>query len=181
MLDFGENYTCVSQDEAQLAHWSHSIVTVHPVVTYYRCPKDNEVIKEDVVYNILSSDIKHDVAAVLSFQLVVNDHLVKKRQLRIEHQVQFTDGCAAQYKSSSCFQDISAAEDAQGFSITRNFFGPRHGKGPNDGVTGVVKIAVRNAVKSRSAVVRDAQEMYEYCREKLTKDDMSWCQSDVST
>lgn len=31
-LDFGQNYACFYQDEAQTAHWYHDQVTVHPIV-----------------------------------------------------------------------------------------------------------------------------------------------------
>ena len=37
-MDFGENYNCHYQDEAQSANWSYKQATIHPMVTYYRYP-----------------------------------------------------------------------------------------------------------------------------------------------
>jgi hypothetical protein len=36
VLDFGQNYPCFYQDEAQQDHWFHHQVTVHPIVAYHR-------------------------------------------------------------------------------------------------------------------------------------------------
>ncbi|XP_062598646.1 uncharacterized protein LOC134260080 [Saccostrea cucullata] len=46
---------------------------------------------------------------------------------------EFTDGCAAQYKSRHCFGDISNSCQDFGFKhFTRNFFETAHAKGPHD-------------------------------------------------
>ncbi|KAJ8023612.1 hypothetical protein HOLleu_36101 [Holothuria leucospilota] len=36
-LDFGENFNCHYQDEAQSVHWRYNQATVHVVVAYYHC------------------------------------------------------------------------------------------------------------------------------------------------
>ena len=58
-----------------------------------------------------------------------------------------------------------------GLRRERNFFGSRHGKGPSDGVSGVVKTAVRRAVISREATLATAENMYDFCFKNLTKTD----------
>ena len=117
VLDFAENYSCMSQDEIQSAHWAIQQVTVHPLVCYYKCqhPTHSHVVQEALVF--LSDDLNHD---------------------RV--------------------------------SIERNYFGSRHGKGPSDGVSGVVKSAVRRSVMSRNVTVNNAEDMYNFCQLKLTKD-----------
>ena len=86
---------------------------------------------------------------------------------------EFTDGAGKQYKSRGPFADISYAVRDFGVPFERCFFGSRHGKGPSDGVSGVVKSVVRRAVVSRQAVVNNAKDMYSYCHLNLTKDSCS--------
>ncbi|VDI13634.1 Hypothetical predicted protein [Mytilus galloprovincialis] len=51
-LDFAENFTCLWQDEAQGAHWSYDQVTLHPIVSYYNCPKENckNIVEESIMF-----------------------------------------------------------------------------------------------------------------------------------
>ncbi|KAK6192316.1 hypothetical protein SNE40_003804 [Patella caerulea] len=168
VLDFGQNYTCINQDEAQSAHWFHNQVTVHPIVTYYNCQNTHchEIVKEELV--MLSDDLNHDTSAVKAFIRQAEDHLTDKRNLKIEHVVQFSDGCASQYKSKQAFRDIS---DSTSHSTDRYFFGSRHGKGPCDACVGVVKSSIRNAVLRREVIVQSAEDAFGYCRIKMTRDE----------
>lgn len=54
----------------------------------------------------ISDDLTHDRHAVHHFVKVTNDHLQGKRLLNIEKEVQFSDGCAGQYKACEPFCDI---------------------------------------------------------------------------
>ena len=166
VLDFGQNYACFYQDEAQAAHWFHNQVTVHPIVAYYKCPEVDETVKEELIF--LSPDNTHDSSAVASFVHEAIGHLTEKRGLSIGHLIQFTDGCSAQYKSKRPFKHIAVAQETYGFPVSRAFFGSRHGKGPCDGATGVVKAFVRNAVRARRVIVSNADEMFSYCQEQMT-------------
>ena len=78
--------------------------------------------------------------------------------------IQYTDGCAGQYKGKTAFNIIANRQD----SITRNFFGSRHGKGPCDSAGGIVKNAVKRAVFARKAIVRDARDFYRFASTKMT-------------
>ncbi|VDI13633.1 Hypothetical predicted protein [Mytilus galloprovincialis] len=51
-LDFAENFTCLWQDEVQGAHWSYDQVTLHPIVSYYNCPKENckNIVEESIMF-----------------------------------------------------------------------------------------------------------------------------------
>ena len=170
VLDFAENYACISQDEIQSAHWAIQQVTVHPIVCYYKCNEEEHthLVQEALVF--LSDDLTHDSHAVHHFESLAVKHLQEKRGLNFQHIVEFTDGCSGQYKSKSPFADISYTKLTHGISFERNFFGSRHGKGPSDGVSGVVKSAVRRAVISRRVTINTAEEMFDYCVLTLTKD-----------
>ena len=131
LMEFAQNYLCTYQHEAQGAHWGHNQVTIHLVVTYYKCPKEkcDQTVREDFI--CITPDLKHDHFAVKEFEEGVTFFLETERGLAIETKTQYTDGCASQYKSVNAFKDI--ASDTK--NVTRNFFGSRHGKGPSDAVT----------------------------------------------
>ena len=80
VMDFGQNYVCKVQDEPQTVYWDgHNQVTVHPVVCYYKCPRDNGTVRDK--YICLSSDLKHDNCAVKQFVAKVNQCLQKKVEI----------------------------------------------------------------------------------------------------
>ncbi|XP_072025409.1 uncharacterized protein [Amphiura filiformis] len=173
VLDFAENYGCLSQDEIQSAHWATQQVTVHPIAGYYNCvhsdATQSHIVQEAMVF--ISEDLGHDFHAVHHFEEVAVKHLKESRGLPLEHIVEYTDGCGCQYKSRGPFGDISYATEDYGVDdFERLYFGSRHGKGPSDGVSGVVKSAVRRAVVSRRAVINTAEEMYTYCKEELSRE-----------
>ena len=105
-------------------------------------------------------------------------HLRNNRGVTVNQVVEFTDGCAGQYKSKLPFSDISFSVEDMGVKRERHYFGSRHGKGPSDGVSGVVKSAVCRAVVSRIAVVDTAVSMFTYLQENMTKNDCK-CQRRV--
>ena len=102
VLDFAQNYLCVLQDEAQSMHWVHQQVTLHPVVTFYKC-NCGKTTRDDIV--IVSPDLKHDRFAVKKIEKLATEHTQKKTT--VIEKVQFTDGCASQYKSVGAFLDVS--------------------------------------------------------------------------
>ena len=97
-------------------------------------------------------------------------NLVNTRGRSVERVVQSTDGCASQFKSRGPFADISCALQDFGCTMERNFFGSRHGKGPSDGESAVVKHHAATAIKSGTAIIGDAKDLFDYCfSSKLNK------------
>ncbi|KAK7478840.1 hypothetical protein BaRGS_00029939 [Batillaria attramentaria] len=159
VLDFAENFTCAYQDEVQAAHWHHEEVTVHPIVTYYACPSCAETTTESLVF--ISNDRTHDFNAVHSFTPLAIQHL-RGRGLPVEAVVQWTDGCP--------FSDISYGLQDHGCTLERHYFGSRHGKGPSDGESAVVKHSAMVAVRTSRAVITSARDLNNYCiRNQLNK------------
>ena len=167
VMDFSQNFACSFQREVQSAHWSQVQVTLHPVVAFYECPHGDGVVREAI--HIISSDRCHDSHAVAHFVQLVHHHLVQETHLSIQQLIQFTDGCAGQYKSSTPFADISYATEDMKCTVDRNFFGSRHGKSESDGEGGVVKSAVTRAVTAEEVIVTDAESFFEFCNNRLTK------------
>ncbi|WAR11448.1 LOW QUALITY PROTEIN: hypothetical protein MAR_025628, partial [Mya arenaria] len=169
-MDFAENYACIAQHEIQSAHWGHEQVTIHPSVAYYRCPEGEcgRTIQEALIF--VSDDKTHDAHAVHKFVTLANEHLGTRlaSENGIERQIQFTDGCAAQYKSHLPFCDISHSVNDYGFVVERHFYGSRHGKGPSDGAGAVVKSSARRTVNGGNAVINTAKELFEHGKKNLT-------------
>lgn len=167
VMDFAENYSCISHNEMQKCTQQ---ITVHPIVCYYKCPTEghNHTVQEALVFVL--DDLNHDANAVHHFETLAIKHLKEKRGLKLEHVVEFTDGCGAQYKSKVPFADISNSKASHGLSVERCYFGSRHGKGLSDGVSGVVKSSARRAVLSCRITINNAEELYNFCNLNLTKD-----------
>jgi hypothetical protein len=174
VLDFAENYRPMHQNEVQTAHYAYHLITVHPCVTYYRCPLCSALVEESMV--CISDDLKHDGFAVKAFVAATNKHLKETRGLQITKEVQFTDGCGVQYKSKKPFYDISQSHKENDHIVERNYFGTRHGKGPADRLAAVVKQATSQAVKADGLVVKNAQDMFAYLEREMTIDKGNGCQ-----
>ncbi len=144
-MDFGENYNCHFQDEAQSAHWSYNQATIHPVVAYYRCPEESCDLVTCESFVCISDDRKHDQNAVQHFASLTNSHL-RSKGVAMTTQVHFSDGASSQYKNKTTFSDASFGLQDFNCPVQKNFFGSRHGKGPCDGEG--VKAAAERAVKS---------------------------------
>ncbi|GFS09236.1 (S)-beta-bisabolene synthase [Elysia marginata] len=95
------------------------------------------------------------------------DHIIKTRDQHFHRFIQFTDGCAAQYKSKRPFFDIQRSVKMR---TERHFFGSRHGKNPSDGEAAVIKSAAMRAIKCRQQIIQDAKDFYEFGVAVLTKE-----------
>ena len=116
---------------------------------------------EDIV--ILSDDVTHDAHAVHAFCIKAFQHLVTEQGLAIARVIQFSDGCAAQYKSKVPFADVAQSVQSVGFQCERHYYGSRHGKGPADGTGGWLKTAARNAVAADTASIQNANDLKVFC------------------
>ena len=107
VLDFGQNYMNIFQDELQSKHWDHTQTTIHPIVNYFIKPGQSVVtVKEHIV---ISSDKTHDEYAVKAFEEVSLNYL-KEKGFTPSHIIQFNDNCAGQYKGKGTFQFISCSQ-----------------------------------------------------------------------
>ena len=113
----------------------------------------------------ISPDLLHDSIAVKQFQQNVRHHL-SSNGTEIGHLVQFSDGCASQYKSKNPFLHLAMQESSK----ERAFVWSWHGKGPCDALGGVVKKAAERFVMTKKGLIRDAKEMFDFAKEHLTID-----------
>jgi len=52
-MDFAENFACDSADEVQSAYWNSSVVTLHPVVTYFKDESNTQQHKNFVYVSVI--------------------------------------------------------------------------------------------------------------------------------
>ena len=162
-MDFSENYTCRYGREIQSFHWNQKQITIHPMMLYYM--KHGELQKEG--FTTITDDLKHDSFAVSEFEKVAVQHL-RDNGTEVHTIHQWTDGCAAQYKCRHSFSDISQAESKINAKLTRNYFETSHGKGPCDGLGGIIKRKVSNAIiQDDNRIVSNASELTQFCEENL--------------
>ena len=166
--DFGENVKIINQDEAQGAHWSNILVTIHPVVATYKCPEDTctETVTDTIMF--LTDDNKHCADAVHHFTSKAIQ-ILKDDGIEFSRVIQFSDGAASQYKNKTAFNDASFVIEDAGCTMERHFFGSRHGKGPCDREIGVFKKQLRFSVLARQSFVADAKDMVAFGEKKLLK------------
>ena len=171
VIDFSENYTTFFQDAVQSSYWVNTQVTLFPIVAWYKCNcPESPTVREYIVF--ISDDLKHDYNAVHLFQTIAYGFICNNRGVRINRIIEFSDGCASQFKSRGPFADISNSIQDFRVPIERHFFGSRHGKNDSDGVSGVIKSAVRRAVTTNRCTVSSAEEMFQFCNDKLTMPDV---------
>ena len=165
IMDYAENYTASYQDETQGAHWSQNKVTMHPMMTFVNSAemKGPATNKETII--ILSNGMKHDADGVNHFINMAHTHLIEK--FHIKHFEHFSDCCAAQYRCSKRFMDLSMMQIDHGMSVSHNYFEPSHGKSSADGLGAIVKYSAVKAVTRRQYVIRDAAKFYAYCQKEL--------------
>ena len=87
-----------------------------------------------------------------------------ERNINIEIDTEFNDGCASQYKCILAIQSFSR----RNVSSIRVYFETSHGKSKSDGLAGVVKGYASREVAATNTVIRNTAELYQFCNEKLT-------------
>ena len=100
---------------------------------------------------MISDDDVQDYHAVYKAQELITGYLKNQLHMRTSKLHEFTDGCAAQYKSRHCIGDLSCCLANHGFPVQRNFFETSHAKGEQDAAGANVKQKVSNAVLRKSS------------------------------
>lgn len=156
-VDFAENYSAISQDEIQSAHWTHQQITIFTCCAWLR----ENVTRPFVV---ISDELNHDKFAVWAFLKAVMTSL-KTEFPELEKVKILSDGCAAQFKSKYNLSNLCCLKSDFGVTGEWNFFATSHGKGAVDGIGGTVKSKVWTVVKSRKVVINSAGDFYQYARD----------------
>lgn len=173
-LDFAENYTCTSYDEVQSAFWNKSMVTIHPIVVYYRDASGKLVHKS---LAIVSEELSHTAAAVLTFlkhlMPILKDLIPGMTTIHY-----ISDSPTSQYRNKYMFNVIAEHKDRFGISASWHYFEAGHGKGPCDGVGAVAKRMADNAVKREKHVIQDAKGFFDWASKSNSAIQYEWVGAD---
>jgi len=88
---------------------------------------------------VISDDPVQDFDSVHHAQSLIAKYLTEDLKVTVNKLHEFTDGCAAQYKSRHCIGDLSCSVADFGFPIQRNYFETLHAKGEQDAAGSHVK------------------------------------------
>ena len=160
IMDFSENYKCTFQNEIQSAYFDQNLVTIHPIMCYYRKDlKGEEYLYKHSIIGI-STDLKHDSTLVKQFEEKAFDRVREFTDINIVKE--WTDGCAAQYKSKVAFAYLSQTTH----SVSRDFFETSHGKNVCDGLGAIVKNSCHRAMLT-GKVIGTANSVFNHCQTVL--------------
>ena len=157
--DFSENYACLLPEEIMLIHWTQEQATLFPVVVLR---KVKDIVREEH-FVFISNDLQHDVPFVELCNDIIHERY-KEMGIKIEHDIEFNDGCASQFKCITAFSNFAN----RSIPTTRVYFETSHGKSKSDGLGGVVKSFASRNVSAQEVVIRNAKELFDYCEENLT-------------
>lgn len=158
LMDYSENYSCLFKDEVQSGFFDQRQVTLFPCMAYYL--SDNKLVRHAIIG--ISPELKHDAYLTKAFEDEILK-LLKNEVKDLSHVIEWTDGCAAQFKCRSSMYDISQ----RGGKFDRNYFETSHGKSPCDGIGSVIKNSAIRAVTAGSVVINDASSLLKFGEKKL--------------
>jgi len=92
--------------------------------------EDPRHVKEHV--SVISDDPVQDYDCMDKIQEMICNYLTTTIHYNTQIMREFTDGCAAQYKSRHCIGDLSCSLADFGFPTQRNYFEASHAKGEQD-------------------------------------------------
>ena len=174
--DYSEGYTCRKQDEIQSEYFDVAKVSLHVTILYRHAVEEVDgitstedepnTIKEHVF--VISDDPAQDHDSVHKAQELIFSYLKDDLKYNLLKMHEFTDGCAAQYKSRHCLGDLSCSLADFGFHIQRSYFETSHAKGEQDAASSHIKQKVSQAVLRRTATISSAESMYAYLQENFS-------------
>lgn len=161
-VDFAENFTILSQDEIQSAHWAH------PQATMFTGCSWGNMGEEKHSYIVISNELSHDKCTVWVFlHKIIQD--LKIHYPSLKKVLIFSDGCAAQFKNRFTLSNICHSKSNWGVDVEWSFFASSHGKGAVDGVGATAKRMLWSAIMSRKAIINNSWECFNYLKSKDIK------------
>ena len=177
--DYGESWRIMQRSETQSEYFDKNEVSIHiSVIDRHSTEElDGEQSTEENPKKVteeffcISPGVKesgpHDADAVHAARCEVNSYLTDEVKLDLKSENEFTDGCAAQYRSKHTNGDISLSKKDFGFEVTRSNQETAHAKGSHDAAGGLIKCEVEMAVLRGKATVQSAKDFYDYCVNNL--------------
>lgn len=143
LIDWSENYVCKHKEEVQSVHFgaSKKQLSLHTGMIYF---SEGSACK--IPFCTVSESMRHDACAIWAHLIPVFSLLREEFPLKDTIHF-FSDGPTTQYKNKSNFYLFCKNVKDNGFKVASwNFSEPGHGKGPADGVGGIIKRTADKAV-----------------------------------
>ena len=163
-MDFAENFSCRSLNEIQTAYWNQSMVTLHPIVAYFR---DGRELKHQS-FVVVSNELTHSSSTVCAFLDQVIP-IVKRLKSNLKSIHYWTDSPSSQYRNRFIFSVIANHQSLYNVAARWNYFEAGHGKGPCDGLGGTVKRMADEAIRQGNATIQDAKEFFDWAKKSSMK------------
>ena len=186
IVDFSENYICKQSSEVQSAHFgaSKQQVSLHTGVMYKKIC--NEIVSEDVNHGNIATDTsmsvtepecisfcsvsasyRHDACAIWAHLKPVLNLITDCPEIDTIHM--YSDGPTTQYRNKTNLFLMAHFASEYGFKeVTWTFCESGHGKGPADGIGGVIKRTADRAV-ANGADISNAEMLIQFLRSSATK------------
>ncbi|CAC5390838.1 unnamed protein product [Mytilus coruscus] len=170
-LDFAEDYTCTTYDEVQSAYWNKTMVTIHPIVVYFRNIENGKI--EHKSFAMISDELSHTAAAVLAFlrSLLSKLHELVPNMSCVHY---ISDSQTSQYRNRYIFNVVAEYVSLFNVPASWQYFEAGHGKGPCDGVGAMAKRMADNAVKRDKHVIQDAQSFFAWASQSESSINYIW-------
>ena len=150
--DCSENYKNVEQNEIQSAYFGHPCFSIYTACGY--CKTDDKLIKNPITIIMEASDHSR-IAAFTCFSKVV--HTIQfKMQVPLRKVYAWSDGMGEQFRSHFVFKLLTTFD--REVDLEWHYTEAHHGKGPMDGVGGIIKNQVFQEVKSGRLTVSTPKE-----------------------
>lgn len=174
-LDFSENYAVVIQDAVQGFYWNNTNIAILPSVVYY---KENGSLKNLSFLGVLENTI-HDTISVYMFQNRLIE-LIKLKIPNVNKIYYFTDGAPQHFKNKKNFKNLCLHNEDFGINAEWHFFATAHGKGPCDGLGGMVKSQARKACLQFGSQrnILNAADFYEWGQSKFQSINFIYCSNE---
>ena len=174
--DYSEGYACRQQDEIQSEYFDVTKVSLHVTILHRHAvqatdgaastEEESHLIKEHVF--VILDDPIQDQDSVQKVQELIHNYLINDVHYVIKMH-EFTDSCAAQYKSRHCIGDLSCSLADFGFHIQHDYFETFHAKAEQDAAGSHVKQKVGQAVLRKTATITSAKSMYQYLMQNFSQ------------
>ena len=110
-----------------------------------------------------------DFDSVHHAQRLIAKYLSQDLNVAVKKMHEFTDGCAAQYKSRHCIGDLSCCVADFGFPIQHNYFETSHAKGEQDAAGSHVKQQSTLVVIRGRADITHAKQLCDHLTVNFSK------------
>ena len=155
-VDFSENYDNQQQHAIQSAYFGYDSYTLYTACVYFRPSLESAIKCNNFV--LVTSANEHTRVVAYNLNEYLLDHAKNIHPFDTVHF--WSDGCAAQFKSRYCFNQLTKFDDS--LKVHWHYFESHHGKGAVDGLGSCVKNTVFRKVKSKQVVINSAKQFAEY-------------------